>query len=97
MRHGRNSIRVHRPRLDRVLRCVVGAGARRGEQSTDRRHEYHPPPGVTDLRQHRLRNCDLRDDVDAELLCQIIGDKPSTGPLTMMPALLTTPFSSAGS
>ena len=58
--------------LDGVLRCAVGAGARCGEQTTDRGHEHHPPPSDAEFRENRLRHCDLRNDVDVELLCQII-------------------------
>jgi hypothetical protein len=53
--------------FDRILRCVVGAGARCGYESADRGDEHQTPSGFPYFRQHRLRHRDLSDDVDVEL------------------------------
>ena len=83
--------------FDCIFRCVVGAGAWCGEQATDGRDEYDPSlvmrvfsaalPCVTAICEMTLTsNCLVRSS----------SDNPP-GPLTTMPALLTTPFNSAGS
>ena len=72
MRHGRGlDFGVHRPRTrlrtSSRLATVPGVVNRplTDDMNTTR-------PDVTDLREHRLRHRDLRDDVDIELLCQIM-------------------------
>ena len=72
-------------------------GCRCGDQPTDRRHEHDASAGLTNLRKDGLCHSDLGRHVHVELRDKSSRESPSTGPFTMMPALLTTPFNVLGS